>query len=644
MSSGIIRYVGIDFGTSYSKIAYYKPKTDEAEVISNVTGGEHIPSLVYYGKDHTGADKIEVGEAAQEKLEDATEWECVIASIKRDLLVPEITLPHRTAYPVDVVTEILRKLKKDAEKDCFHGEEIRYVTLTYPATFSSEECNKLREAAYAAGFKEVKLLKEPVAAAIAYGREGMNVGQNILVYDLGGGTFDLAVLARQADGTFEPPIDALGIHSCGGDDFDHELYNYCDSEARRQFNRPVTQDGKLDQRLLKQCCDLKENLTRRQRVPFRYWLEPDGTPLRLEIRREQFETFIRKRVEETVERTKAILQQARNEGCEVDTFVLIGGSSRVPLVERLLREELPPQVQLRPWAKGNVAVVLGAAYYAYEWWKPEAQYRRSVEQVAEAELDDATVARLKNQTTELDLREEQAAKIEREVLGATKEAFSEQQQQAVKQYRKAVEQVRSDLTEVEQVQSDLIEKEVENITALAQQLRLNGDDVLTVEPRVSGEAKETISSKADVQADVAIGTMVATVVGTALVPAYVNWALTATAMGTGVIAIGLCYDVKLTKDEAWKLVKQFIFAAGSWFLAMNIGAKILAALIESTGLGYGVAVALDAAVSAATAYAIGKTAKAYFKGERNQKELGKLFRESFTRKKAEVDRTPLTGG
>src|SRR5205807_344587 len=106
-----------------------------------------------------------------------------------------------------------------------------------------------------------------------------------------------------------------------------------------------TQDGKRDLRLLKQCCDLKENLTRRQRVSFTCWLESDGTPLKLEsdgtplkleIRREQFETFIRKHVEETVERTKAILQQARDEGCEVDTFVLIGGSSRVPLVERLL--------------------------------------------------------------------------------------------------------------------------------------------------------------------------------------------------------------------------------------------------------------------------------------------------------------------
>jgi uncharacterized protein (DUF697 family) len=141
-----------------------------------------------------------------------------------------------------------------------------------------------------------------------------------------------------------------------------------------------------------------------------------------------------------------------------------------------------------------VAVALGAAYHAYECWEPQAQYRRSVEQVAEAELGNAAVTRLAIQATELGLREEQAAKIERDVLGTTKEAIFEHQQ-AVEQYQKAVEQVRSDLTEVEQVQADLIEKEVENLTALAQQIGLNGYDVLTVEQRVLGEAKETILAR-----------------------------------------------------------------------------------------------------------------------------------------------------
>lgn len=136
-------------------------------------------------------------------------------------------------------------------------------------------------------------------------------------------------------------------------------------------------------------------------------------------------------------------------------------------------------------------------------------------------------------------------------------------------------------------------------------------------------------------ADKAIAGMMATVVGTALVPAHVNWALTASAMGAGVVAIGLCYDIKLSKDEGWKLVKQFIMSAGFWFLSMNVGSKIISALMETTGIGYGAGVAIDAATSAAFAWAIGATAKEYFQREYlgkvklSKDELGEIFRKAF---------------
>lgn len=134
---------------------------------------------------------------------------------------------------------------------------------------------------------------------------------------------------------------------------------------------------------------------------------------------------------------------------------------------------------------------------------------------------------------------------------------------------------------------------------------------------------------ADEQADRAINAMMATVIGTAAIPTYVNWAITATAMGTGVVAIGLCYGVELTRDEAWHLIKQFFSAASFWFLGMVIGTRILSLIMTSTGIGYFGAVALDASVSAAIAYAIGSCSKAYFKGVKNKEQLGKLFRERF---------------
>lgn len=143
----------------------------------------------------------------------------------------------------------------------------------------------------------------------------------------------------------------------------------------------------------------------------------------------------------------------------------------------------------------------------------------------------------------------------------------------------------------------------------------------------------------DEQADDAIRTMVATVVGTAAIPAHVNWSLTATAMGAGVMAIGLIYDVQLTKEEGWKLVRQFFLGAGFWFVTMNVGSKILTAIMESTGFGYLGGVALDGAISAASAWAIGACAKEYFrrdflgKSKPTKEELGEIFREAFKKNK-----------
>lgn len=143
----------------------------------------------------------------------------------------------------------------------------------------------------------------------------------------------------------------------------------------------------------------------------------------------------------------------------------------------------------------------------------------------------------------------------------------------------------------------------------------------------------------DEQADDAIRTMVATVVGTAAIPAHVNWSLTATAMGAGVVAIGLIYDVQLTKEEGWKLVRQFFLGAGFWFVTMNVGSKIFTAIMESTGMGYLGGVALDGAISGAAAWAIGACAKEYFrrdylgKSKPTKEELGEIFRDAFKKSK-----------
>ncbi len=142
----------------------------------------------------------------------------------------------------------------------------------------------------------------------------------------------------------------------------------------------------------------------------------------------------------------------------------------------------------------------------------------------------------------------------------------------------------------------------------------------------------------DMDADSAIKAMMAAVVGTAVIPAAVNWALTASAMGAGTVAIGKAYGVSLSKENGEKLVIQFIKGAGLWFLGMQVGSKVITAILQFTGLGYGAAVALDAATSAAFAWAIGATAKSYFRteykgGKLSKEELGEIFRKAFKDRK-----------
>lgn len=148
----------------------------------------------------------------------------------------------------------------------------------------------------------------------------------------------------------------------------------------------------------------------------------------------------------------------------------------------------------------------------------------------------------------------------------------------------------------------------------------------------------------DEKADAAIKTMVMAVIGGAVVPTHINWAITAAALGSGVVAIGLCYGVELSKDEGWHLVKQFVGAAGFWFMGLMVGTRILSVILATTGVGYAGAVALDATISAALAYAIGASSKAYFKGVKDKKDLGAIFRKSFQESKARLISTKDAGG
>lgn len=351
--------LGIDFGTTYSAMAWCDPNTGRAEVLLNAEGEPKTPSVVYFG-----ASEVVVGKPALHVLEDAEESRRVVFSCKRYLQSNAVlALPGRRVTMVEAAAAILAKLKRDAEELHFHAP-VRRAVVTCPAAFGEVERERIEAAARQAGFAEVTLLEEPVAAALAYARHGLQVGQHILVYDLGGGTFDLAVLLREGESGFRLALEPRGLPTCGGDDFDRALYDYLDERLRAALN--LTAAAEFDLNRLLPCRECKESLSHLPSSLFSVYVA--GQRFQERVERRTFEDLIRDRLEDTIRLTQDLVADAARRGQPVDTVVLIGGSSRIPLVEAQLAKVLP--VKLHKFQQRDVAVALGAAYYAQVQWNP----------------------------------------------------------------------------------------------------------------------------------------------------------------------------------------------------------------------------------------------------------------------------------
>ena len=482
-------------------MARYDARTGDSEIILNAEGQPKTPSLVYFDENETL-----VGEPVENLLQGISTdrarrnevFQRTIASIKRNLLSPpRIALPgRRYVRPVEVVAEILKKLKRDAEEGYFH-EEVRRAIITCPAEFNVLQRQKIEEAGLLAGFSEVVLLEEPVAGALAYARAGLDVGKHVLVYDLGGGTFDLAVLDNE-DESFHVAMEPKGMERCGGDDFDFALYHYCDEVARENLGRPISLINAVDLSFLRACRRCKEDLTFRERSRFSNYLSSDNGPVLFEheVERRTFEELIGEYIETTTRLTGEILKQTATAGHEVDTVVLVGGSVRVPLVTRTLKETLP--VSPLGFDKRDVAVALGAAHYANIRWAsirrgrlpkppmpapegrtPLDQYREAVEEVfSDKKLSKVEADRLNALAGQLSLDREQTADVDRRVMGGSKEDV------LLEQYRRAVEMVWAE--------GKLNELEVEWLCALTGELGLSREQASYAESETMGAAKEAI--------------------------------------------------------------------------------------------------------------------------------------------------------
>ncbi len=495
-------FIGIDFGTTKSAMAWYDPAIGRADIILNKERKPITPSVVYFDKN---GGEILVGERAERKLEeDKVEQRGFVMSIKRNLVTASAKVVGDKLYrPIDVAAKILQKLREDAEKLHFH-QPVPRVVITHPASFDALLQEKIKQAAMLAGFSEVELLPEPVAAALAYMETGNKVGDHTLVYDFGGGTFDVAVLARIPDGSFAIALKPEGLRDCGGDDLDRELYYYCEEVALQTLKRPISLTDDLDLKFLRQCRKRKENLSDELQETFSSYLPSSNGPVLFEhtIRRTEFESRIKKYVDHTVSLTQAVMQDANARRRTVDTVVLIGGSSSVPLVQRQLSSTLP--VQPKEWQFRDIAVALGAAYHAQRVWEPRKrvtgstgpqlspreEYRQAVRRCWEPtrRLTWAQVNELSAQASRLGLSKDEAAAIEREIMGHSKEGILHYA--ALAEYRMLVARAWTGRM--------LTRMQVDDLTVQMNRLGLRKDEAAAIEREVMGDTKEGILARLDV--------------------------------------------------------------------------------------------------------------------------------------------------
>lgn len=350
------KVIGIDLGTSTSEAAYLKD--GKPELIPNTMGGYITPSIVYLNAEGV----IKVGEEAKSFA--VLEPENTVIEVKRLMGSGEVLkVGGREMKPQDISACILRYLKESAEG--FLGEPVEEAVITVPAYFTNEQRVATKEAGELAGFRVERIINEPTAAALAYGLEHMQEQKYVLVYDLGGGTLDVTVL-ELFDGVLEVKA-SCGNNKLGGKDFDEAIMGELIAGFEKEHGFSLREDRKAMARLKEAAEKAKIELSAKETVfidlPF-LAAGKDGKPagLHRELTRKEFERLIGAMVRSTMTQVDTALGDAGLKPSEIGAILLVGGSTKIPLVKRVLSEKMgrEPLQEVDP----DKAVALGAAIQA----------------------------------------------------------------------------------------------------------------------------------------------------------------------------------------------------------------------------------------------------------------------------------------
>ncbi len=348
------KIIGIDLGTTNSCVAVYEG--GEPIVITNPEGARTTPSVVAFGKN---GERM-IGQVA--KRQAITNPDRTVSSIKREMGTDyKVAIDGKNYTPQEISAMVLQKLKADAE--AYLGEKVSQAVITVPAYFSDAQRQATKDAGKIAGLEVLRIINEPTAAALAYGMDKENE-QTIMIYDLGGGTFDVSLL-EISDGVFEV-LATAGNNRLGGDDFDDRVMNWMADTFQKENGIDLRKDKMALQRLKEAAEKAKIELsgvtTSNINLPF---ITADATgPKHFEatLTRAKFDELTRDLVEATMGPTRQVIRDAGISASKIDKVLLVGGSSRIPAVQEAVKNFIgkDPFKGINP----DECVAIGAAVQA----------------------------------------------------------------------------------------------------------------------------------------------------------------------------------------------------------------------------------------------------------------------------------------
>ena len=344
------KIIGIDLGTTNSCVAVLEG--GDPTVIANKEGNRTTPSVVAFKK-----GEIIVGDVAKRQMVTNPD---TIYSIKRLMGTNKKVKANGKEYtPEEISAMILSNLKESAES--YLGEKVTKAVITVPAYFNDSQRQATKNAGKIAGLEVERIINEPTAAALAYGLDKQEDAHTVLVYDLGGGTFDVSIM-ELGDGVFEV-LSTSGNNKLGGDDFDQRIIDYLVDEFKSENGIDLTKDKMAMQRLKDVAEKAKKDLSgvTNTQISLPFISQGEDGPLHLEVNltRAKFEDLVRDLVDSTLEPVRKALKDAKLKSSDIDKIIFVGGSTRIPMVQEVVKKELgkEPHKGVNP----DEVVAMGAA-------------------------------------------------------------------------------------------------------------------------------------------------------------------------------------------------------------------------------------------------------------------------------------------